>query len=317
MSAKPTILAHPALGGLMAPFQGQYEVLTWPKTPEELEAFRAGRAKDVKAAVVIGSTGLPAQAYDALPNLAAICCFGAGYDGIDVATCKARGIKLGNCPGANATDVADFAIGLLIAVERNLSAGDRLVRSGDWKGIPAYPVAPRGLRGLKVGIVGMGSIGLAAADRAKAFDMDIRWTGPRAKPDVAYAYEPTLTGLAKWADALILALRPDPGTENLINTEVLNALGPEGVLINVARGSVVDEDALIAALKEGRVAGAGLDVFLEEPTPPAKWANVPNVTLTPHIAGASRSSVMQMVLMVLANLEAHFSGKPLPTEVHL
>ncbi|MFZ4122793.1 MAG: 2-hydroxyacid dehydrogenase [Caulobacterales bacterium] len=317
MPEKPTILAHPGLGGLIDPFRGSYEVVTWPRTPEALEAFLAGPAKDVRAAVVIGSTGLPAEAYGALSNLEAIAAFGAGYDGIDLEACRARGIKLGNCPGANATDVADFAIGLLIAVERNLVLGDRMVRDGSWKGMPAMPVAPRGLSGLRVGIVGLGAIGIAAAKRAEAFDMEVRWTGPRPKPGAPYPFEPSLIALAGWADVLLLALRPDPGTENMIDQAVIEALGPKGVLINVGRGSVVDEDALIAALKDGRLGGAGLDVFAQEPTPPSLWADVPNTVLAPHIAGASQHSVKVMVGMVMANLHAHFAGQPMPTAVAL
>jgi lactate dehydrogenase-like 2-hydroxyacid dehydrogenase len=315
MTDKQVILAHPGLGGLMAIFEGQYEVVTWPKTPEAMALFLAETAPRVRAAVVIGSTGLPAEAYDALPNLGAIVCFGAGTDGVRMDQCRARGIALGNCPGANADDVADFAMGLLIDVERRISAGGALMREGLWKGIPAFPTPPRGLRGLKLGVVGLGAIGLGVARRGEAFGMNPRWTGPRPKADAPYPFEANLLSLAQWADVLVLALRPDPGTEQMVNAEVLGALGPEGVLINVARGSVVDEDALIAALKDGRLAGAGLDVFEAEPTPMERWAGVPNVVLTPHIAGASRQSVVTMAQMVLANLAAHFAGQPMPTPV--
>jgi hydroxypyruvate reductase len=317
MSDKPVILAHPGLGGLIAPFQGAYEVVTWPKTPEQSAVFLRETAGRVTAAVVIGSTGLPPEAYEALPNLKAICAFGAGVDGVDAAQCRARGIAVGNCPAANAEDVADFAVGLLLDVERRLSLGDRLLRSGGWKGIPAFPVPPRGMKGLKTGVVGLGAIGEAAARRLAAFGCDIRWTGPRPKPDKPWTYDSDLIALARWSDALLLTLRPDPGTERMINAEILEALGPEGVLINVARGSVVDEDALIAALREGRLGGAGLDVFESEPTPAERWADVPNAILTPHIAGASRQSVMTMVMMVLANLAAVYEGRPMPTPVLL
>jgi lactate dehydrogenase-like 2-hydroxyacid dehydrogenase len=317
MGDKPVILAHPGLGGLIAPFQGTYEVVTWPKTPDQAAAFHQDVAAKVSAAVVIGSTGLPAEAYAALPNLKAICAFGAGVDGIDAAQCRARGILVGNCPAANAEDVADFAVGLLLDVERRLTLGDRLLRDGGWRGIPAFPTPPRGLKGLKAGIVGLGAIGLATAHRLAAFGCEIRWFGPRPKPDAPWAYEPDLMALARWSDALLLTLRPDPGTERMINADIIAALGPEGVLINVARGSVVAEEALIAALKEGRLGGAGLDVFETEPTPTERWVDVPNTVLTPHIAGASRQSVMTMVMMVLANLAAVHGGRPMPTPVAL
>lgn len=317
MADKPVILAHPGLGALMAIFEGAYEVVTWPRTPDALALFQAETASKVQVAVVIGSTGLPPEAYSALTNLKAIVCFGTGHDGVRTDICRQRGIALANCPGANADDVADFAIGLLIDVERRITAGGALMCAGDWKGIPAFPFPPRGLKGLKLGVVGLGAIGLGVARRGEAFGMIPRWTGPRAKPDAPYPYEPSLLALAKWADALVLALRPDPGTEHMVNAEILGALGPEGVLINVARGSVVDEAALIAALKEGRVGGAGLDVFEDEPTPMERWADVPNVVLTPHIAGASRQSVMTMAQMVLANLAAFHAGRPMPTAVEL
>ncbi len=317
MADKPVILAHPGLGGLMTIFEGTYEVVTWPKTPEAMALFQSEKAHRVRAAVVIGSTGLPLEAYDALPNLGAIVCFGTGHDGVRTDICRARGIALGNCPGANADDVADFAIGLLIDIERRITSGGALMREGAWKGIPAFPNAPRGLRGLNLGIVGLGAIGLGVARRGEAFGMVPRWTSPRPKADAPYPYEPDLLALARWADALVLALRPDPGTEHMINAETLSALGPEGVLVNVARGSVVDELALIAALKEGRLGGAGLDVFEAEPTPMDRWAGVPNVVLTPHIAGASRQSVMTMTQMVIANMNAFFAGQPMPTGVEL
>lgn len=304
MSDKPALLAHPGLGGLAGLFAQHYTIVRWPEAS----------GTDVEAAVVIGAEGLPKGAIEALPKLKLIACFGAGYDGVDADACRARGVAITNCPGANAADVADVAIGLLISAVRGIAYGDRMVRAGDWKGLPAIP-PPKALGGMKLGVVGLGAIGLAAAKRAAAFEMDVRWTGPRAKPEAPFAYEPDLMTLATWADALILALRPDAGTERMINADVIDALGSDGVLVNVARGSVVDEDALIAALKAGRLGAAGLDVFEQEPTPASRWADVPNVTLTPHLAGATRNSVMAMAQTVMANLAAHFSGAPLLTRV--
>ena len=284
MSAQEKILAYPGLG-MMAGVFSAYEIIGWPKDAVGADAF-AAQAPAIRAALVIGSEGLPEGGLEALPNLGLIACFGAGYDGLDLDACKARGV----------------------------AAGDRMVRSGAWAGIPAIP-PPRSLSATKLGIVGMGAIGQETAARAKAFGMDIRWTGPRPKPEVAFPFEPDLLALATWADALVLAMRPDPGTERMIDATVLTALGGDGILVNVARGSVVDEDALIAALRSGALGAAGLDVFESEPTPAARWQDVPNVTLTPHLAGATRQAVMAMVQMVLANLSAFYAGQPLPTRV--
>jgi lactate dehydrogenase-like 2-hydroxyacid dehydrogenase len=307
------VLTHPGLGALSGLFT-RYALTPWPKDAAEREAFLADVAPTLRAAVVLGSAGLPAP-LAAFPALGAICCLGAGYDGVDLAGAKARGVAVANTPGANAEDVADVALGLLLSVARGVASGDRLIRAGAWTGLGAGGPPPRAVSDLKVGIVGLGAIGVATAVRVAAFGCDIRWTGPRPKPDAPYPYEPDLSALAAWADVLILALRPDPGTEKMIDAGVLAALGPDGYVINVARGSVVDEDALIDALKAGRIAGAGLDVFETEPTPAARWADVPNVTLTPHIAGGTRASILRMVQMTVQNLDAHFAGAPIPYRV--
>jgi lactate dehydrogenase-like 2-hydroxyacid dehydrogenase len=311
---KPTILPFPGLGAFEQLFGAHYEVLKLPHDPGERAAKLAAEGGKVEAAVVIGSIGLPADILAALPNLKLIAAFGVGYDGVDLGAARDRGIVVTNCPNINHEDVADVALGLMISCVRNIAAGDRAVRDGSWKGVATFP-PPRRLKSRKLGIVGLGAIGDALAIRAAACGMEIAWTGPRPK-STPWRYEPDLHALATWADVLAMTLRPDPGTEKMIDTRMLDALGPEGIVINVARGSVIDEDALIAALKEGRIGGAGLDVFATEPSPPERWAGVPNTTLTPHFGGGTRESIMESAQLVLENLRRHFAGEPLATRVN-
>jgi hydroxypyruvate reductase len=311
--SKLLLLAYPSLGAFAGMFAADFELVHLPEEASARAAFLAGPGQTIEAAVGIGSIGVPAEVYD-LPKLKLIACFGVGYDRIDLARAKARGIAITNCPNINHEDVADVAIGLIISCVRNIAAGDRVVRAGTWTGPVSFP-PPRRLRGQKLGLVGLGAIGLALAERAHALGMHIAWTGPRPKPQAPYPFVADLLTLARDSDVLALTLRPDPGTEQMVNAAVLDALGPNGLLINVARGSVVDEDALIAALKSGRLGGAGLDVFAQEPTPAARWADVPNVTLTPHVAGATRESILESAALVLENLRCALAGKPLVSPV--
>jgi lactate dehydrogenase-like 2-hydroxyacid dehydrogenase len=311
---KPTILPYPGLGAFESLFGAHYDILKLPGEAADRAAALAAQGAKVEAAVVIGSIGLPASMMAALPKLRLIACFGVGYDGVDLAAARDRGIAVTNCPNINHEDVADVALGLLISCIRNIAAGDRAVRGGAWKSPVTFP-PPRRLRGRRLGIVGLGAIGDALALRAAACGMDIAWTGPRPK-STPWRHEPDLLALAEWCDVLAMTLRPDPGTEKMVDARVLEALGAEGVVINVSRGSVIDEDALIAALKEGRIAGAGLDVFAQEPSPAERWADVPNTTLTPHFGGGTRESIMESAELVLENLRRHFAGEPLATRVN-
>lgn len=300
MSTKSALLVHPPLG-LFEMQLGGYEVEHWPT-----------ERKDIAAAVTIGSVGLSNDMIDALPQLKAIVCFGVGVDGLDLEYCRARGIGIAHGRDINHEDVADVAMGLLIAVARSFTQGERALREGKWT--PPLAVPPqRRLRGRKLGIVGMGAIGQAIAVRAQAFGLEVRWTGPRRKPQIALDYEADLLALARWADALVISARGDRSTEKIIDARVIDALGPDGILINVSRGSVVDEDALIAALKAGKLGAAGLDVFATEPTPPERWRDVPNTTLTPHLGGGTREALWAGSQNVLENLRRHFAGEPLAT----
>lgn len=311
---RPVILAHPGLGGIASLFSA-YEIARLPIEAEARAAFLAGPARSIEAAVVIGSIGLPRDAFAAMTALKLIASFGVGYDAIDVAACAARGVAVANCPDINHEDVADVALGLMLSCARHIAAGDRLVRSGGWTGPVAF-APPRRLRGRRLGVVGLGAIGKAVARRAEALGLSVAWTGPRPKPEAPWPYASSLQALAAGSDILALCLRPDPGTERMVGAAILEALGPEGMLINVSRGSVVDEEALIDALRSGRLGSAGLDVFAQEPSPMALWADVLNVTLTPHLAGSTRESILESVALVQENLRRHFAGEPLASLVN-
>lgn len=298
--SKPALLVHPPLG-LFEMQLGAYDVVHWPT-----------ENTDVRAAVTVGHIGLTNAMIDALPQLKCVVCFGVGVDGLDLAYCAQRGIAITHGREINHEDVADVAIGLMIARLRLFTEGERTLREGRWTPPLAVPPQKR-LRGRKLGIVGMGAIGEAIAARAQAFGLEIKWFGPRAKPHIVHAFEPDLTALAQWADVLIVAARGDKSTEKLISAEIIAALGSDGVIVNVSRGNVIDEDALIAALKSGALAGAGLDVFVEEPTPASRWADVPNTTLTPHIGGGTREALYAGSQNVLENLRRFFAGEKLLT----
>jgi lactate dehydrogenase-like 2-hydroxyacid dehydrogenase len=297
---KPALLVHPPLG-LFELRLTDYEVVHWPT-----------ERRDIRAAVTIGHVGISNAMIDALPELGAIVCFGVGVDGIDLDYAKKRGIAISHGRDINHEDVADVAIGLIIARLRLFTEGEKVLREGTWTPPLAVPPQKR-LRGRKLGIVGMGAIGSAIAHRAQAFGMEIKWCGPRAKPDVAHAYEPSLRQLAEWCDVLAVAARGDKTTEGIIDAEIIKAVGADGILVNISRGSVIDEDALIAALKSGALGGAGLDVFVEEPTPVERWRGVPNTTLTPHLGGATREALYEGSQNVLENLRRFYAGEELLT----
>lgn len=297
---KPAVLVHPPLG-LFEMQLGQYDVVHWPTD-----------RKDVQGAVTVGSVGLSNAMIDALPALKAIICFGVGVDGVDLAYCKKRGVAVSNGPNINNEDVADVAIGLLIAVARSFVQGERVLREGSWRGPLAVPPQRR-LSGRKCGIVAMGAIGRAIGHRARAFGLEIKWYGPHPKPEIAFPYEPDLKALGSWADILIVAAPGGKATEKLISADIIAALGEDGILINISRGANIDEDALIAALKAGKLGGAGLDVFVQEPAPPERWRDVPNVTLTPHLGGGTREALYAGSQNVLENLRRALAGEPLLT----
>jgi len=297
---RSALLVHPPLG-LFELRLADYEVVHWPT-----------ERRDIRAAVTIGHIGISNAMIDALPELGAIVCFGVGVDGVDLDYARGRGVSISHGRDINHEDVADVAIGLIIARLRLFTEGERVLREGRWTPPLAVPPQKR-LRGRKLGIVGMGAIGSAIARRAEAFGMEIKWCGPRAKPEVKHAHEPDLLKLAEWCDILAIAARGDKTTVKIVDAAVIDAVGGDGIIVNVSRGSVIDEDAMIAALKSGALGGAGLDVFAEEPTPAERWKDVPNTTLTPHLGGATREALWQGSQNVLENLRRFYAGEPLLT----
>lgn len=277
----------------------------WEGPPIEAQA-------DVRAIVVAGEFPLDKHLIERLPNLTHVACFTSGYDGIDVDWCHARGLIVTHAPGVNHEDVADHAIGLVLAARRRIVDGDRAVKDGAWS-LENRLMTPS-LKGQTLGIVGLGDIGQAIAQRAAGMRMTVQWWGPRDKVS-PWPRADSLLALAHDSDILVVACRADDTNRGLISREILDALGPQGLLVNVARGQVVDEDALIGALQDGRLGQAALDVFLDEPTDPARWANVPNTVLTPHTGGATTEAVQGMLMLLVQNLQAVLAGSPPVTRV--
>ena len=261
-----------------------------------------------------GESKVPGALMEKLPALEVVSIFGVGYDGVDVPAALNRRIPVTHTPGVLNDEVADLAMGLMLSVARRIPLADRYVRAGRWAAEGPMPLA-RKVSGARLGIVGLGRIGQAIASRAEAFGMSIAYTARSAKAELPYAYHPTAVALAAAVDFLVVITPGGAGTRHLINKEVLEALGPEGYLINVARGSVVDEAALVDALQRGVIAGAGLDVFEKEPQVPDALKALDNVVLTPHMASGTWQTRKAMADLAVANLSAHFAGKPLLSPV--
>jgi lactate dehydrogenase-like 2-hydroxyacid dehydrogenase len=274
----------------------------------EREAFLARSGANIRGVVAYsGAALLDERLLARLPNVEIVTNMGVGYETVDLDAAKARGLIVTNAGSVNAEDVAEHAFGLMLDVARNISAGDRHVRSGQWPIKGRMPMTHR-VTGRKLGILGLGHIGLGVARRAEAFAMPVAYHNRRPRPDVPYRYVANLVELAREVDFLVAATPGGDETRNLINREVLDALGPEGFVVNVGRGSVIDEAALIDALQEKRLAGAGLDVFADEPNVPAALIALPNVVLQPHQAGATYEGVAAAVDLVISNMKAHFAG---------
>lgn len=269
-------------------------------------------ADRVRGIATTGTVGAKAELIEALPKLEIIACFGVGYDGVDVDAARRRDVIVTNTPDVLTDCVADLTLSLLLAVARRICAADRYVRAGRWLKGP-LPLASK-VGGKLCGIVGLGRIGTAVARRLQAFGLNIAYHGPRPK-DVPYHYYASLVELARDADFLVLTMPGGPETHHLIDGAVIDALGPEGTLINVARGSVIDEAALVEALRAGRLGAAGLDVYEQEPQVPDALLTMDNVVLLPHIGSATRETRAAMGELTVANLRAHFAGKPVLTRV--
>jgi lactate dehydrogenase-like 2-hydroxyacid dehydrogenase len=248
-----------------------------------------------------------------LPNVKMISIFGVGYDGVDVQAAIEKGISVGHTPGVLNDDVADLAMGLLLSVARQIPRADQFVRAGDWVDGPFN--LTKKLTGSSLGIVGLGRIGQAIAKRASAFDMKISYTARTQKSDLPYPYFPSVKALAAEVDFLLAITPGGDSTRGMINQEVFEALGPKGYFINVARGSVVDQPAMIKALQNKVIAGAGLDVYLDEPRIAPEIRHLPNVVLTPHIASGTFETRRAMADLALANLAAFIAGTKIPALV--
>ncbi|HJU16948.1 MAG TPA: 2-hydroxyacid dehydrogenase [Stellaceae bacterium] len=304
------------VGPLYPPTQARLEGLftahrLWEAA--DREALLRAVAPRIKAVAVYALDPCPTALLDALPQVEIVACFGIGVDRIDLAYARARGIRVTNTPDVVTDATADLALGLILAVERRIAEGDRFVRRGDWQ--QGELRFGRSLGGRRLGILGFGRIGGAIARRALPFGMTIAYGGPRQKPDVSYPFFADPTALAEWSEILVVACPGGAATRHLVGPSVLAALGPEGTLINIARGSVVDEEALVAALQSGALGAAGLDVFANEPVVPQALAALDTVVLMPHTGSATHETRQAMGELMIANLLAHFAGRPLPTPV--
>ena len=300
---------------LMEPLQGAFTVhdrLHEGLMDSATNAF-AAVAPRIRAICGSGESKVPAALIAQLPALEIISIMGVGYDGVDVAAAKTRGVVVTHTPDVLNDDVADLALALMLNVARRIPQAERHVREGRWPSGP-MPLATK-MSGARLGLVGIGRIGQAIAQRALAFGMSVAYTARSARPALPYAFHASPRELAAACDFLVVITPGGAATRKLIDASVLEALGPKGYLVNVARGSVVDEAALIAALQKGTIAGAALDVFENEPNVPESLRVLDNVVLVPHIGSATRATRQAMADLAFANLLAHFAGKPLPSAV--
>ncbi|KAI3449150.1 hypothetical protein Pfo_005815 [Paulownia fortunei] len=291
-------------------FCSRFRVLRPWESPLPLAQFLAAQAQNTQAALCSGVFSLSAAVLSSLPCLRLVVTTSAGVNHIDLIECRRRGIAVANAATIFSADVADLAVGLLIDVLRNISAGNRFVKNGFWPKQGAYPLGFK-LVGKQVGIVGLGSIGLEVAKRLEAFGCAISYCSRNRKPSVSYVFYSDIRKLAAASDMLVLCCALTEQTHHMINREVLLALGKRGVIVNIARGAVIDEKELVPCLQRGEIAGAGLDVFENEPCVPKELFELDNVVLSPHFAVFTEESFRDLYELVSGNLEAFFSNKPL------
>ena len=307
MYAKSKILVQGKFpAAFVAALAARFELV--PYDPAMPLADAPGWDASIRGLVSWARYAVSAEMMDRLPGLEILAGFGVGYDRFDLKAAKARGVVVTNTPDVLTDDVADLAIGLTIATLRRMVALDRFVRAEKWAAGETAPLA-RKVAGKRIGIVGLGRIGRAIARRAEGFGMAIAYTGPRAYADQPYRYVADLAELARDSDILVVACRADAANRRLIDANVLRELGPKGILVNIARGSLVDEAALVAALKNGTLGGAGLDVYADEPRVDPDLFGLDNVVLMPHIGSATEETRQAMADLVIANLESHFAGR--------
>jgi lactate dehydrogenase-like 2-hydroxyacid dehydrogenase len=270
----------------------------------------------VQALITTGSVGASDALMAAMPRLSLICCYGTGYERMDLAAARKRNIMITHGADANAPDVAEMAVGILLASTRRIVRADKMIRRGDWtKRIPNRfgPIA--GLTGGKVGILGLGAIGLEFAKRIKGFDVELGYCNRSRRGDVDYRYFPNVMELATWCDYLIVCLRSDASNRHIINAEVLKALGPRGHVVNISRGWAVNEADVADALRNDVIEGAALDVFDEEPYEGTELLEIDKLVMTPHFGGGTEHAQRRMTALVKQNLDNHFDGKPVVSPV--
>lgn len=311
MSQSTTVLAmHPEMHTLFPNRPARWNLLD---IVGGVETVIAKHGADVEVLLSASIEKLDKEMLARFPNLKMIASVSAGFSNIDLDECRARGIAVTNSPGMNSGDVADLAAAMMMSLLLRTPQLQDYIMTDQW--VTSAPPLRHSIRNMPVGIVGLGSIGKEVAKRLTPFGIDLKWWGPRPKPDVELPYFRSLEELATACRGLIVCCRPDDSTHNLINANIIDRLGPEGALVNVSRGSVVDEDALINALKTNRLGSAGLDVFAPEPTRSAKWAEVPNVILTPHQGGATYETLFAQAELVQSNVENFLDGNPLLSSV--
>jgi hydroxypyruvate reductase len=312
---KPSVLQYVRLMPSLDQALAQRYAVTLLSEQSDPQSFLQTHGAGFQGLVTSAKWGAPVHVLDQLPALRVISSFGAGYDGFDLPHARARGLQIGYTPDVLNECVADTAFGLLLDTARQLSASDRFVRAGRW-GQETYPLTTKVSR-KRLGIVGLGRIGRVIARRASGFDMAVRYHNRRPVSDAPFTYAASLLDLAQWCDFLVVISTGGASTRHLISADVLRALGPQGFLINVSRGSVVDEQALIQALQDGTIAGAGLDVYADEPHVPQALMQMDQVVLLPHVASATHDTRRAMADCVLRNLDGFFQTGHVPVAVPL
>ncbi len=297
---------------LRAELDARYDIPGLPGGPQR-DGFLAEHADDVRVVITSGKPGVDAETVAVLPHLEAIVSFGAGVDSIDLDEAARRGIGVSNTPDVLLDTVADTALGLILMTVRRFGAADRYVREGRWSRDGAFPYA-RDVSGLRVGILGLGRIG-SAATRLRGFDCAIAYHNRHRVDGSPYRYAASPQELAASVDLLVVATTGDPGARHLVDRTVLEALGPDGYLVNIARGSVVDQEALVELLVNGGLAGAGLDVFADPPHVPSELLDLDNVVLFPHIGSATTRTRRAMALLAIRNLDSYLATGALVTPV--
>jgi lactate dehydrogenase-like 2-hydroxyacid dehydrogenase len=294
-------------------FPNRPERWNWLDTQGDVENTITDHGADVDVLLSASIEKLDKAMLARFPNLKMVASVSAGFSNIDLDECRARGIVVTNAPGMNSGDVADLAVAMMTSLLLRIPQTQNYIMTDQW--VNSAPPLRHSIRNMPVGIVGLGSIGKEVLDRLTPFGVDLKWWGPRPKPDIETPYVESLEDLADQSRGLVICCRPDETTRHLINQGILDRLGPDGVLVNVSRGSVVDELAVIEALKSNRLGGAGLDVFDPEPTNSARWADVPNVILTPHQGGATFETLFAQAQLAQSNVENFLDGKPLLSSV--